>query len=109
MTEIRSGSFREAASDLRSTAMAKGFGCRQAYESLSCRNPRATVVGYGDFDLRSMPAMVVSLLGSAGMDAGRPLRCASARFRRPCTLLAAILLATIVTIRGVCPLPEAAR
>ncbi len=30
--------------------MVKGFGCRQAYESLSCRKPRATVDGYGDFD-----------------------------------------------------------
>jgi hypothetical protein len=29
--------------------MVKGFGCREAYESLSCRNPRATGDGYGDF------------------------------------------------------------
>lgn len=39
------------------TDMLKGFGCRQAYESLSCRNPRATVDGYGDFSLRLMSAM----------------------------------------------------
>jgi hypothetical protein len=36
--------------------MAKGFGCRQAYESLSCRNPRTTGDGYGDFDFRLMSA-----------------------------------------------------
>jgi len=41
----------------RTSYKVKGFGCRQAYESLSCRNPRATVDGYGDFDLRSMSAM----------------------------------------------------
>jgi hypothetical protein len=29
------------------SAPVKGFGCRQAYESLSCRNPRATGDGYG--------------------------------------------------------------
>ncbi|SFU23417.1 hypothetical protein SAMN05518861_1641 [Mesorhizobium sp. YR577] len=35
----------------------KGFGCRQAYESLSCWNPRATFDGYGDFELRPMSEM----------------------------------------------------
>jgi hypothetical protein len=49
--------------------MVKGFGCRQAYESLSCRNPRSTVGGYGDFELRPMSAMARPLLGSARMDA----------------------------------------
>jgi hypothetical protein len=58
----------------RTTLKVKGFGCRQAYESLSCRNPRATVDGYGDFDLRLMSAMARALQGSAAMDADRPLR-----------------------------------
>jgi hypothetical protein len=36
--------------ELISTAdMVKGFGCRQAYESPSCRNPPATIDDYGDF------------------------------------------------------------
>jgi hypothetical protein len=35
----------------------KGFGCREAYESLSCRNPRATGYGYGDFDSRLVSRM----------------------------------------------------
>lgn len=39
------------------TEMVKGFGCQQAYESLSCRNPRGTVEVYGDFDFRLMSAM----------------------------------------------------
>jgi hypothetical protein len=30
------------------TDMLKGFGCRQAYESLSCRNPRAADDGLWD-------------------------------------------------------------
>jgi hypothetical protein len=30
--------------------MVKGFGRRQAYESLSCRNPRAYYGVYGDFE-----------------------------------------------------------
>jgi hypothetical protein len=38
--------------------LVKGFGCRQAYESPSCRNPRATIDDYGDFHLRPMPPMV---------------------------------------------------
>ena len=44
--------------------MVKGFGCRQAYESLSCRNPRATVDGYGDFELRPMSAMARPTVGT---------------------------------------------
>jgi len=39
------------------TDMLKGFGCLKAYESLSCRNPRATGDDYGDFELRLMSAM----------------------------------------------------
>ena len=70
--------------------MLKGFGCRQAYESLSCRNPRGTVDGYGDFDLRAMSAMVLLPLGSVGMDGERPLRCASARFSQSRTRLEAV-------------------
>ncbi|GLS21579.1 hypothetical protein GCM10007874_45960 [Labrys miyagiensis] len=58
----------------RTAAKVKGFGCREAYESLSCRNPRATVDGYGDFDLRLMSAMARPLEASAAMDADRLLR-----------------------------------
>jgi len=78
--------------------MVKGFGRRQAYESLSCRNPRATVDGYGDFDLRPMSAMVLLPLGGAGMDAERPHRCVSARFSRSRTRLVATPSAAIVTM-----------
>jgi len=49
--------FREAAKPICMADMVKGFGCRQAYESLSCRNPRATGYGYGDFEFRLMSAM----------------------------------------------------
>ena len=48
--------------------MVKGFGCRQAYESLPCGNPRATINGYGDFDLRGMSATRRPPLGSVGME-----------------------------------------
>jgi hypothetical protein len=42
---------------ISSAEMVKGFGCREAYESLSCRNPRATGYGYGDFDPRLVSRM----------------------------------------------------
>ena len=77
--------------------MVKGFGCRQAYESLSCRNPRATVDGYGDFELRPISAMARPTVGSAVMDADRPLRYASARYCRPRTVLVVGLSAATVT------------
>lgn len=31
------------------TELLKGFGCREAYESLSCRNPRAQLMAMGIF------------------------------------------------------------
>jgi len=34
------------------TASVKGFGCRQAYESLSCRNPRSAFSELWDFVCR---------------------------------------------------------
>ena len=49
--------FRETTKETSMADMLKGFGCRKAYESLSCRNPRATGDGYGDFELRLMSAM----------------------------------------------------
>lgn len=53
----------------RTTDNGKGFGCRRAYESLSCRNPRATVDVYGDFDLQLMSAMARPPSGSSGVNA----------------------------------------
>ncbi|MER8947189.1 hypothetical protein, partial [Mesorhizobium sp. M0809] len=50
-------------------ASVKSFGRRQAYETLRGRNPRATVDGYGDFELRPMSAITQPPLGSAGVDA----------------------------------------
>ncbi|WP_210326179.1 hypothetical protein, partial [Oricola nitratireducens] len=76
----------------------KVFGCRQAYESLSCRNPRATGEGYGDFDLRLMSAMVRRPPGSFVMDAGMPFGCASARCRQPGTRLVVALSALMITM-----------
>ena len=44
-----------------------------------CRNPRPTVDGYGDFDLRPMSAMARPMVRSAVVDADRRLCCAGAR------------------------------
>ncbi|CAH1654982.1 hypothetical protein CHELA20_53930 [Hyphomicrobiales bacterium] len=77
-------------------AMVKGFGCRQAYESLSCRNPRATVDGYGDFELRPMSALARPALGSAEGDADRLLRCSFARYWRPETGLDGNMTAYVI-------------
>lgn len=76
--------------------MVKGFGCRQAYESLSCRNPRAIVGGYGDFDLWPMSALARSALGSAAIEADWWLCCAAARYCLPDTRLLSIVVAAIV-------------
>ena len=35
--------------------MVKGFGCRQAYESPSCRNPRSAYSGLWDFVFQGGP------------------------------------------------------
>lgn len=43
--------FQEAAKLISTADVLKGFGCRQAYESLSCRNPRAAEIAYGDLGL----------------------------------------------------------
>jgi len=85
----------------------KGFGCRQEYESLSCSNPRATVDGYGDFDLRPMSAMVRPTLGSVGIDAERPLRCDFAQSNRSHTRLVVTLWAAILKGTRAGPLPKA--
>lgn len=76
---------QEMATQVFATAMLKGFGCREAYESLSCRNPRATVDGYGDFSLRLMSATAwPPPLGDA-VDTDGPLSEAPAQ---PCSLCA---------------------
>jgi hypothetical protein len=52
----------QAAAKLTSTAdMLKGFGCRQAYESLSCRNPRAAGGELWGFVFRGVPAPVANV------------------------------------------------
>lgn len=49
------------------TDMLKGFGCRQAYESLSCRNPRAADDGLWGFVFRSVPGSVANFrIGCGG-------------------------------------------
>lgn len=90
--------FQDARLQTRPTDFVKSFGRRQAYESPRGRNPRATVDGYGDFELRPMSAMARPPLGNAEVDADRPLRCASARSGRPCTRLIATLSAAIITM-----------
>jgi hypothetical protein len=82
------------------SASVKSFGRRQAYESPRGRNPRATVGGYGDFDLGLISAMARPRPGSGVLDADRPLRCASARFSRPGSRLDATLLAAIITMNA---------
>jgi hypothetical protein len=67
----------------RRSAFVKSFGRWQAYESPRGRNPRATVDAYGDFEFRLMSGVARPPSGSAGLDAERPLRCASARGWRP--------------------------
>jgi hypothetical protein len=49
----------------------KSFGRRQAYESPRGRNPRGTVGGYGDFELRPMSVMARRPLGSVGRRCSR--------------------------------------
>ena len=41
--------------------MLKGFGCRQAYESLSCRNPRSVRGELWGFVFRGVPASVADV------------------------------------------------
>ena len=80
------------------SVVVKSFGRRQAYESPRGRNPRATGDGYGDFDFRQMSAMARPPLGSAGVDADRPLRCASARYCRSGMRFGVALSTSIVTM-----------
>ena len=73
-----------------------GAGRRTKVPEEGTRGPQCD--GYGDFDLRLRSAMARPPLRSAGMDADRPLRCASARFSRPGTRLVATLSVATVTI-----------
>ena len=84
--------------DSRDAVFVKSFGRRQAYESPRGRNPRATGDGYGDFGFRQMSAMARPPSGSSGVNADRPLRCASARCCRDGRRLGAALSASIITI-----------
>lgn len=59
------------------SAPVMSFGRRRAYESPRGRNPRATVNGYGYFDLWLMSAM------ARPPNADRLLRCSIARYWRP--------------------------
>lgn len=93
----RNDRFGRSAPRTRQSATVKSFGRRQAYESPRGRNPRATVGGYGDFDLRLKSAMARPQSGSGAMDADRSLRCESARLCRPGTRLAATLSAAMIT------------
>jgi hypothetical protein len=54
---VVNGGFLTSSFDCGHSAYVKSFGRRQAYESPRGRNPRATVDGYGDFDLRLMSGM----------------------------------------------------
>lgn len=103
----RNGGFRNRQHDCRMTDMVKSFGCRQAYESLSCRNPRATVDSYGDFDFRLVSVMARPLSISLGMDADRPLRCASARCWWPAPGSSRLRRRRQSRLARVVPLPEA--
>ena len=94
----KNGRFRAAMDARRMAAMMKGFGCGEAYESLPCRNPRATVDGYGDFDLQPMSALARLLLESSEADTDRRLRCVVARLCRPGTRFVASLPAAVVTM-----------
>jgi hypothetical protein len=94
------GCFDSAMARSGLSASVKSFGRRQAYESPRGRNPRATVGGYGDFDLGLISAMARPRPGSGVLDADRPLRCASARFSRPGSRLDATLLAAIITMNA---------
>ena len=88
--------FQEATELISTAGMLKGFGCREAYESLSCRNPRATRGGYGDFGFRLMSGIVRPPSGSAGIDADGPLRPSTARcFRLGGTKLATLSILMI--------------
>ncbi|TWI36344.1 hypothetical protein IQ26_02857 [Mesorhizobium tianshanense] len=80
------------------SAAVKSFGRRQAYESPRGRNPRAPGDGYGDFGFRQMSAIARPPSGSSGVNADRPLRCASARCCRDGGQLGAALSAPMITM-----------
>ena len=63
--------------------MLKGFGCRQAYESLSCRNPRAAGDELWGFMFRGVPAPVANFLIGCG---GHVVEAASGPGRRACSV-----------------------
>jgi len=88
------------------TDKVKGFGCRQAYESLSCRNRRSTVDVYGDFDFRLMSAMARPFRGSAVIEMSGPLREVCARLSRLGVQSDTFLSVSMITMCAAEPLPE---
>jgi hypothetical protein len=75
--------FQEAAMLISMSDLLKGFGCRQAYESLSCRNPRAADDCLWGFVPRGVPAPVANFLIGCG---GRVEEAASGPGRRACSV-----------------------
>jgi hypothetical protein len=61
-------SFWGSAPVISTSEMLKGFGCRQAYESLSCRNPRAADDYLWGFGPRGVPAPVATFRIGCGGD-----------------------------------------
>jgi len=56
------GCFRVLGPRSRTTELVKGFGCRQAYESLKCRNPRSARVELWGFVFRGVPTVAANCL-----------------------------------------------
>jgi len=75
------GRFQEKLKLRPMTGLVKGFGCRQAYESLSCRNLRSARVELWGFVFRGMPTVAANCLI---MCAGRIDEAACWRGRRAC-------------------------
>ena len=67
----------------QSPKLLKGFGCRQAYESLSCRNPRAADDCLWGFVPRGVPAPVANFRIGRG---GHVVEAASGPGRRACSV-----------------------
>lgn len=76
---INDGRLQDADVVRAMTGMLKGFGCRQVYESLSCRNPRAADDCLWEFVSRGVPAPVANSRAGCG---GRVEEAASRRGRR---------------------------
>ena len=76
-------SFRDRLWVAEHPRLLKGFGCRQAYESLSCRNPRAAGDFLWGFVPRGVPAAVANFRIGCGGDV---VGAASRPDRRACSV-----------------------